>query len=219
MGEPERRERFRRRLLEWAEDNLRSYPWRAEEASPYEVFVAEVLLQRTFADKVEPVFLEFVNRYPEPSTLADVSEEELADLLEPLGLHNRRARALSRIGQLMVESGGVPADVDELLEWPRVGPYAANATACFGHGRRRPIVDANVARIYARVFDLDADGTRDDGMWAFAEEMLPEEDFEKYNLALLDFGALICTAQSPVCEECPMRQFCGYYAVERGEVC
>lgn len=200
-------------LLEWGEENYREFPWRQENRSPYEVFIAEMLLQRTSADAVEPVHREFIERYPDLNALSSAGEEELAELLQPLGLHNKRAKALRDITSQLVFSG-IPDTERELLALPHVGPYVANATLCFGYGKRRPIVDANVARIYSRAFDIDVMDEQlheDDYLWDFAESLLPTENYRNYNIALLDFGAEVCTAQSPACESCPVNKLCEYY--------
>jgi A/G-specific adenine glycosylase len=202
---------FQEGLCRWAqgEDNIRQFSWR-EKDSPYKVLVAEVLLGATLASKVEPIYDEFIERYPSLEDLAEADVEELATLLEPLGLHNRRAAALVKIGNQLKDSG-VPVDEDDLLELPYVGQYAANATLCFGFGERRAIVDANVVRIYNRIFNLDLKPTGDDAR-EFAERVLPDRDFQLFNLALLDFGAAVCTDQSPRCSECFFSGNCYYYS-------
>lgn len=204
---------FVRDLVEWGRENYREFPWREEDRSPYEVFIAEMLLRRTSAEAVEPVYREFLDRYPDLNSLSSADRDELADLLQPLGLHNKRAKALRDITSQLVFSG-IPDTEDELLELPHVGPYVANATLCFGYGQRQPIVDANVARIYSRVFDIDVMEDQlheDDYLWDFAESLLPEESYRDYNLALLDFGAEVCTSQSPECDTCPVNEMCKYY--------
>lgn len=188
-------ERFQKELLDWAnEGNLREFPWRESE-SPYEVLVAEILLGATPATKVEGLYEEFLRRYPDLEALAKTDQEDLATLLGPLGLQNRRASAFIQIGR-QLSGEGVPDSEEDLLDLPYVGRYAANATLCFGFGQRRPIVDTNVVQVYARAFGvtLDAD---DPASWEFARQMLPEEEVRTYNLALLDYGALISGPNDP----------------------
>lgn len=200
---------FREGLLNWAyESNLREFPWR-DTNSPYEIFVAEILLGATPAVKVESLYEDFLERYPDLDALAQANEEKLADLLEPLGLQNRRASAFIQIGEEL-EDCGIPDSVEELLELPYVGPYAANATLCFAFDRRRAILDANVVRVYERFFDVELD-QESRGSWMFAIEVLPAEDFKTYNLALIDFGAKVCKAESPHCDACPVSDWCWYY--------
>lgn len=204
-------EAFQEGLRKWADedDNIRQFSWR-EKDSPYEVLIAEILLGATLASKVEPIYDEFIEQYPDLKDLADADVNELASLLEPLGLHNRRAAALVKIGN-QLKDRGVPEDEVELLELPYVGRYAANATLCFGFGERRPIVDANVVRIYNRIFNLNLNPTGDDA-WEFAKQVLPEGDVQLFNLALLDFGAAVCTDQSPRCSDCFFSENCYYFS-------
>lgn len=206
----ERISQFRSDLLRWAETNLRTFPWRSE-TTPYSTFVAEVLLQKTLAEKVPPVYEEFLSRYPDLKALESADEGELGRLLEPLGFQNQRATALI---DAATELGGEILDSEEaLLELRYVGPYTANATLCFAFGRRRPVVDGNVVRIYNRVFGLDYKATDDDA-WTFAERVLPDEDPQTFNLALLDFGAAVCRSSNPRCESCSMSEICLYYEDE-----
>lgn len=204
---------FVEKLLDWGEENYREFPWREKARSPYEVFVAEMLLQRTSAESVEPVYQEFIERYPDLNALSSANKGEIAELLQPLGLHNKRAKALRDITSQLVFSG-IPDTEGKLLDLPHVGPYVANATLCFGYGQRRPIVDTNVARIYSRIFDIeimDEQLHEDNYLWDFAESLLPSENYRSYNLALLDLGAKVCTARSPDCESCPVNELCEHY--------
>lgn len=115
---------------------------------------------------------EFLRRFPTLEALAEADQEELADIIYPLGPQNQRSNALVSIGQEL-SKGRVPDDEEELLELPYVGRYAANATLCFAFGEHRPIVDANVVRVYNRVLGKNYH-YRDEAAWEFAEEVLPE---------------------------------------------
>jgi len=205
--------RFRRHLLEWGRDNLREFPWR-ERSDAYGILIAELLLKQTTAEKVVPVYESFLEEYPAPADLREADEAALTELIRPLGLYNQRVDAIKAIAE-EIHPAGIPGSIDELADLPYVGPYSANAILCFGHNKCRPIVDVNVIRIYRRVFDLPEDWYhRTDEMWDFAEEMLPERDYQLYNLSLLDFGAMICTSQSPACEDCFASSYCSYYLQE-----
>lgn len=211
LPSPVEADAFRSLLLSWSKENLREYPWR-ETNSPYRVLVAEMLLQKTFADKVAPIYERFVDTYPNLKTLAEAEVDEVATLLRPLGLQNVRARALIDISNEYAKDG-VPDTEEELLQLPYVGPYAANATLCFAFDRRRPVVDANVVRIYNRTFGADFT-PQDDEAWELADRMLPEEDYQRFNLALIDFGAKVCSADSPLCSKCFYRNQCSYYVTK-----
>jgi A/G-specific adenine glycosylase len=196
-------------VLEWArDDNLREFSWR-EDATPYEVLVAEILLQQTFADKVEPAYDALLEAYPTPAAQAAASPEAVAEIIESLGFQNQRARALVENASVIAERGNVPETEADLKTLNFVGDYAANATLCFGYGQQRPILDTNVKRVYDRVFDVNLDADDADS-WAFVADLVPPDEFVTYNLALLDIGAKICKPSTPACEECPLRQHCEY---------
>lgn len=207
---PPTAEQFRRDLLAWADDgNLRSFTWRDPDASVYEVFVAEFFLTQTPAEHVADIHPEFVATYPSLAALSEATSEELAAVIEPLGFQNMRADALTEIA---ATHDVLPVEREGLLALPRVGLYIADATLCFGTGERLPIVDRNVTRVYDRFFG-DAWPSDDTGKRAFAAAMLPDEAtaVRRYNFALLDFGASVCTKQDPACETCFAATYCRYY--------
>lgn len=198
---------FRENLLDWADDNLRTFPWR-ETDEPYRILIAEFLLQRTQAKQVEPVYEHFINHYPNFRSLSGVKADELADILRPLGLQNKRSTALVGIANRL-RSETVPRNLADLMNLPYIGRYGANAVLCFAFDEARPIVDRNIIRIYDRVFDLELD-YRSDEAWDFAEWMLPGSEVQLYNFALLDFGAQVCSAP-PDCGVCFANGYCIYY--------
>lgn len=217
MDNEEAANRFQQDLLAWSEGNLRSFPWREEDATPYEVLVAEIMLKQTRSPTVHKIHLEFIEEYPTLEGLAEASREELIEILRPLGLYNYRADAFKEIAERAAD-GGLPENEDKLSDLPQVGPYVLNATLCFGFGEERPIMDTNVERIYGRVFGDDGvDEYDDDELWELAERMLPEGQAQQYNLALLDFGYIICTHSSPLCEECFASEYCDYYQNTRDD--
>lgn len=205
-----RAERFRKDLLEWAERNLRRFEWRDPEASLYEVFVAEFFLTQTPAANVAEVYPRFLERFDSLPAIAEVDEATLADVIEPLGFHNMRAEALNEIAETYDE---LPRTSVELRELPRVGEYVANASLCFALNERLPILDRNVVRVYDRVFRDEFPSTVSERR-EFARELLPEtsEEVRTYNLALLDFGALVCRKRDPACDACFANEYCRYYA-------
>lgn len=208
----ERAERFRTGLLAWADDNLREFPWR-ETRDPYEILVAEVLLQKTLATKVPAVYEKFLDRYPDLSTLSKANVDEIAELLEPLGFQNQRAKALVDIGDDFSEEG-IPTEQEELSDPRYIGPYATNAVLCFAFDEPRPVVDANVVRIYNRAFGFEF-SARENAAWEFAQWMLPEEDYQRFNLALVDYGAAVCVSGEPRCEECFFTDDCEYFGSQK----
>lgn len=205
----ERRRRFREDLLEWADEDLREFPWREPDRSFYEVFVAEFFLTQTPADNVAELYPRFLRRFPDLDALESASLSEIADSIEPIGFHNMRASALEAIAD---EYDELPRDPEGLQQLPRVGPYVANATVCFADSERVPILDRNVRRVYERVFGDEFSNV--DSEEEFAESLLPESapEARTYNMALLDFGATVCRKVEPDCESCFASRYCTYFA-------
>ncbi|MDS0474347.1 hypothetical protein [Natrinema sp. 1APR25-10V2] len=194
LSETERR--FREDLLEWGEENLREYPWREPDRTLYEVFVAEFFLTQTPAENVAAVYPGFLERFPTLDEIAETSEDELVEAIEPLGFQNMRAEALKQIAST---HDHLPTEPESLIELPRVGRYVANATLCFARGDRLPVLDRNVGRVYNRVL-RDAWPETEADKLTFTKRLVPD-DAQAYNLSLLDFGALVCQTE-PLCEQC-----------------
>lgn len=209
-------DQFRQAILAWSRDNLRSFPWREPDATPFEVLIAEIFLQQTRSETVARILPDVLATYPTPGTLARAKRDQLVALIKPLGLYRHRADALLEIGEEL-QDDPIPATEKELMTLPQVGKYVANATLCFGHGKQRPILDTNVRRVYERLFPdpMFADRTNSE-QWAVAEQMLPQDHAARYNMALLDFGALICTDSTPECRTCFANAYCGYSQEEGG---
>jgi A/G-specific adenine glycosylase len=204
---------FAARVIAWGREHGRRFRWREPGLSTFELLLTEVLLARTRAAAVVPVVHDLLSRYPDAVSLAGASQPELQAILEPLGLFRKRARALIPLAQALVDrhGGTVPTRLEELLPLPYVGRYAANAYLCFGLGRRRPVVDANVARLLDRYWGLTpwrGKLEHAEGHWAFAEALLPEAGVQLYNWTLLDLGATVCKPRNPLCEQCPVRAGC-----------
>ena len=197
--------RFRTNLLEWGQENRREYPWRESNRTLYEVFVAEFFLTQTPADNVAAVYPTFLERFPTLDAIAKASEDELVEAIEPLGFQNMRAGALKQIAST---NGHLPTKPESLIELPRVGRYVANATFCFARGDRLPVLDRNVERVYSRVFRDRWPETESDQL-TFTRRLVPDEA-RAYNLALLDFGALVCQTE-PLCEQCFANEYCVYF--------
>ena len=198
-------------LLRWYEDNGRhELPWR--KASPFEVLVAEFMLQRTSAEQVLGVFEPFVAKYPDARSVAGAEEDELREAIAPLGLR-KRARYLERTSETLVEryDGDVPSDRDELLELEGVGEYTANSVLAHTYEEDVAAVDTNVARILSRVYGTEEDPESTEA-WEKAERLVPAGRGSDFLHALIDFGAGVCTASSPNCTDCPLADICEYEA-------
>ena len=197
-------------LLSWGSHNLRDFPWRVTR-DPYAVLVAEVLLHRTRALQVVPVYLEFMTCYPDVETLAEASLEDLNRLLRPLGLRWRVPLLKSMAEQLIeVFEGQIPSSPEPLHTLPGVGPYIASATTCFAFDKPEIILDTNTVRILGRLTDTPVtDSSRRskkfrEMMWDFIDQSHPR----LFNLSLLDLAARICTPAVPKCGNCPLKHQC-----------
>lgn len=204
---------FRRRILEWGKRNLISYPWR-ETGDPYRVLVAEVLLHRTRAEQVLPIYEEFIRRYPDVDSLYRAEYDDLEVLLLPLGLR-WRIKKLHEMGRILVEKFGsrVPESYEELVTLPGVSDYIASAVRCFAFGHPEPILDTNTVRVAGRVFGIRVtDSTRRSKVFReFMKKLVPVENPRLFNYALLDYGKLVCTSCSPECAACVVQQICCQY--------
>ncbi|MHA1724492.1 MAG: hypothetical protein ACTSYC_05585 [Promethearchaeota archaeon] len=209
----EKKELFIELLLKWYKKNKRSFFWRENELTPFQFLIAELMLQKTNANQVEKIFPGFIKKYPDPESVNRLSQDELAEILQPLGLFNRRARDLLKtVKYILEQEGKIPETRKELMKLPGVGEYIANAIRCFAFHEPVPIIDANVGRVIKRVFSFPVKEapSRDRKLNEFMEDLLPKEKYKDFNLALLDFAALTCTPKSPHCKECPLVEICGH---------
>lgn len=199
----ERRKGAIRALRRWHRSHRRPFSWR-ETASPYETLVAEVLLQRSRAATVEPVYADLLERWPDAAGLAKARVRDIENIVRPLGLTSR-AKRLRELAVALVALGGVPRDEASLRALPGVGRYAARATLA-RMGRRTPVVDGVSGRVYRRVFGRP--GAEDGALWALAEWATPRRDVASWNWAVLDLAATICLPRLPRCASCPLRAVC-----------
>jgi A/G-specific adenine glycosylase len=208
---PAARRRFRRRLLAWYRANGRDLPWRRTD-DPYHILVSEVMLQQTQVDRVLPKYHEWLERYPSLAALAEADEGAVSDAWRPLG-YNIRPRRLHAIARESVArfGGRLPSDEATLLSFKGIGAYTAGAIRSFAFGQRAAIVDTNVARVLYRVFvgrgDPKAHAMKR-RLWAMSEVLVPRAHVFDFNQALMDLGAVVCTARKPKCGGCPMTGLC-----------
>ncbi|MBI3983635.1 MAG: A/G-specific adenine glycosylase [Gemmatimonadetes bacterium] len=211
---------FRRRLLRWFRRHGRPLPWRATR-DPYRVLVAEFMLQQTQVPRVLQYYERFLRQYPSLETLARAAPGTVREAWDGLGYY-ARARNLRRLAQGIVKhhDGQVPADPDVLVRLPGVGPYTAAAVATFAYEHRVIPVDTNIARVLHRAFGVSRTRTRHlPGRVArLVDGLLPHDGKTTWalNQALMDLGAMVCTARKPRCRECPVRNACMRKGV-RGE--
>ena len=207
-----------RRLVDWYQEAGRDFPWRRPGAGVYQRVVSEVLLQQTTARAVARQYEEFFSRFPSWRSLAEAHNSELEQRLRPLGLWQRRARALKSLGGAVVDNKErLPRDREALEQFPAIGQYVASAVLVFAHGLPEPLLDVNMARVLERYFGTRtrADIRYDPFLQAAARTCIRGQDPAIVNWAFLDLGSLVCTARGPRCEACPLRRGCHYAVVHR----
>ena len=206
---------FRRRLLAWFKRSGRTFPWRDPARTPYEVVVAEILLQRTTAACVARAYPTFIEHYPTWRALSHAPLARLQEDLRPLGLWRQKAFALGSLARSIEEGGGlVPASRQELERLRGIGQYTASAILAVVYGRAEPLVDVNTARVLGRFFGprTFARIGRDRSLHALARRVVRSKMSLAVSWAILDFGALVCRPRHQLCQECPLRGRCSFLA-------
>ena len=206
-----------RGISRWFAETARDLPWRAPDCSPWGVLVSEIMLQQTPVVRVLPVWEEWLERWPEPSDLASEPAGEAVRHWGRLGYPRRALRLHAAAVAIGRDHGGqVPGTYAELLDLPGVGSYTAAAVAAFAFGRRETVVDTNIRRVHARLISgvaLPAPSLTAAEM-RLAAELLPADDggSVRWNAAVMELGALVCTARAPKCAVCPVRDYCAWRA-------
>ncbi len=211
-------ENARRALYAWFLRHGRQLPWRDNPAA-YAVMVSEFMLQQTQVATVIPYFERWMQRFPDVKTLATAHEDAVLSVWQGLGYYSR-ARNLHAAARAIVarHDGCIPEDPEVLRSLPGIGSYSAGAIAAFAFDRRVPTVDANIARVLARIGNIQtpidsAAGKK--AVWDLAESFLPEQDGGRlHTSALMELGALLCTPRQPQCLLCPLQNDCQATAPE-----
>lgn len=219
---PAARERLHTAVLDWFDVHARDLPWRSDGCSAWGVMVSEIMLQQTPVVRVLPRWREWLERWPEPADLAAASTAEVLTAWDRLG-YPRRALRLQQAAATIVDrhGGRVPADPDALRALPGIGEYTAAAVSSFAFGIPETVVDTNVRRVIARAVrgeglppaSLKRAEMRD------AHALMPEDEgrANRWNAAVMELGALVCTARSPRCDDCPLLEQCAWVAAGRPE--
>ncbi|MFG1697780.1 A/G-specific adenine glycosylase [Nonomuraea sp. NPDC049309] len=200
-------------VLDWYEDNARDLPWRAPDATPWGVLVSEIMLQQTPVVRVLPVWHEWMERWPTPKALAAEQPGEAVRHWGRLGYPRRALRLHACARAITEEHGGeVPSDHDTLLSLPGIGEYTAAAVASFAFGGRHAVLDTNVRRVFARAIRGEEypPAATSAAERRLAESLLPELGAPRWGVAVMELGALVCTARSPRCADCPITALCAW---------
>src|SRR5215470_1314046 len=203
-------------ILSWYASHARDLPWRRPDAGPWAVLVSEIMLQQTPVSRVLPAYEAWLARWPTPAELAAASPADAVRQWGRLG-YPRRALRLHAAARIMVEQhgGAVPSSVAALRALPGVGSYTAAAVASFAFGQRHAVLDTNVRRVLARlVTGIPRQPPSPSAMEVkLAESLLPEEAVlaPRWSVAVMELGALVCTADRPRCAECPVVTTCAWH--------
>jgi len=200
---------FQQALITWFHSEQRALPWR-QGYIPYQIWISEIMLQQTQMERVTLFFDRWLQQFPDIHSLALASEDKVLKCWEGLGYYSR-ARNIRKCAQIIVRDhdGVIPRDQKTLLALPGIGPYTAGAIASIAYNLPVPLVDANVGRLFSRLFDIDIPLAQAQKLlWQKAEELVPEGQARSFNQGLMELGALICTPKDPVCRQCPVNSFC-----------
>ncbi len=203
---------FTEKILQWNEHiNERTMPWKGEK-NPYLIWLSEIILQQTRVEQGLPYFNAFKKKYPSVHLLSAASQDDIMKLWQGLGYYSR-ARNLHHTAKHIVEKlGGVfPTNFQSLQQLKGVGAYTAAAIASFAYNEPVAVVDGNVIRILSRYFGIETPFDTTAGKKEFsaiAQQLISHKNPAAYNQAIMDYGATVCTAQNPICNNCVLSQNC-----------
>ncbi|MEV6980142.1 A/G-specific adenine glycosylase [Sphaerisporangium sp. NPDC051017] len=200
-------------ILDWYAGNARDLPWRRPEATPWGILVSEIMLQQTPVARVQPIWEEWMDRWPTPAALAAEPPGEAVRHWGRLG-YPRRALNLHACARAITtdHDGQVPSTYDELRTLPGIGDYTAAAVASFAYGRSHAVLDTNVRRVLARAvrgeeYPPTATTAAERKL---AESLIPPLGAPRWAVAIMELGALVCTARTPRCADCPVSASCAW---------
>jgi len=192
-------------------------PWR-NTSDPWNLLIAAFLLRKTSTAQVVRIYERFIERFPTPDALLSVPENEVKELIRPLGIEHHRARLLRELAKYIIKryNGKIPCSREELKKLPGVGEYIASEVLLVACGEPEPLLDRNMIRVIERVFGLKSSRKRphmDPEMWNFAKILVPTDPkmAKAFNYGVLDLARKICTARKPKCDKCPIASICNYY--------
>lgn len=202
-------------VARWFRRTARPLPWRNSETTPWGVLLSEVMAQQTPVARVAPMWLEWIERWPTATHLADASPADVVRAWGRLGYPRRALNLHVAATRVRDDFGGeVPSDVDALESLPGIGSYTARAIAAFAFGQRVPVVDTNIRRVLARAVlgIAEPEPPRAKADMDLMESVLPSSAKESVavNAGIMELGAVMCTARTPNCAECPIAQHCAW---------
>lgn len=207
---------IQRHLLNWYRQNRRQLPWRSTD-NPYHIWVSEVMLQQTQVNTVLPYYREFLLQFPDIKSLASADLQDVLKAWEGMGYY-ARARNLHRAAKIVLQEhrGEIPASWEDFKKLPGVGDYIAAAVLSIAYNQPYAVIDGNVKRVLARVFQIEAPVNRSSSYKLFkdvAGRLLDLQNPSSFNQAMMELGAVVCKPQNPVCGRCPLQPECHAYRV------
>lgn len=203
-------------LLHWYTINKRDLPWR-KDRNPYKIWLSEIILQQTRVDQGLPYYLNFIEKYPTVHDLASAPQDEVLRVWQGLGYYNR-ARNLHNCAKIVSKKfkGKFPNTKNELMQLPGIGPYTSAAIASFAFGEKEAVVDGNVIRVMTRLYGIEDDISNQNTInkiKSLADELIPANQPDHFNQAIMEFGALYCTPRNPSCPSCEFTAICKAYQI------
>jgi A/G-specific adenine glycosylase len=213
------RAQFVKKLLAWYRHHARDLPWRRTK-DPYKIWISEVMLQQTTVKAVAGYYARWCRRFPTVKVLARANLEAVLKAWQGLGYY-ARARNLHQTARILVEKydGKIPQDPDILGALPGLGPYTTGAVLSIAYGQPRPIVDANIRRVFQRLLAIrKLPAAFDVKLSGILMNLIPAGNAGDFNQALMELGALVCRSKEPTCNVCPVSRFCQAYKQDIQEI-
>lgn len=201
---------FSRKLIRWYRRYRRKLPWRRTK-DPYKIWISEVMLAQTTVNAVIPYYERWIENFEDIRAVSRAPLHKILKSWQGLGYYDR-ARNIHKTSRILLKfhGGKIPSDIETLNTLPGFGSYTAAAVSSIAFGKRTPLIDANVRRLLMRLLGLKgyADTSQDKRIYAFLDEVMPQQRPGDFNQALMEVGALVCRPQGPLCGICPVRVFC-----------
>jgi len=200
---------FRNKVINWGKVNYVDYPWRLTD-NIWHSIVAEIMLQRTKADQVIPVYKDFCEKYSSPQEFQNSLDFNENNIFSSLGLNWRNEILRSTTNYLVIN--GIPDNRIDFIKVPGIGDYVSSAVLSFHLGQRALLIDSNIVRLYCRYwgFEYNNESRRKRWLRELSDQLTPYKNVKQYNYSVLDFGMAICLPK-PRCNSCPLKKKCSYF--------
>lgn len=207
-------------ILNWGSSYMRDYPWRTNPEA-YNILIAEILLHRTRADQVKPIYKSFIKKFPNIESIVNAGPEQISSELRSLGLYWRSDLIYFMAKEIKEKyQGEIPVDKYRLMQLKGIGQYISSAVPCFGYDIPEPILDTNTVRVIGRFFGMKVtDSSRRSKKFEnIMRDIISYGEPRKFSLSLIDFASLVCTPRAnPKCNQCPLKDKCNYYKLKISE--